>query len=460
MTLLLPGSAQLAAGNKSIGKIALRIWAAVVMVIVALAVVVLAWRGVAITLAANQVVLTIAQILLVLLGLGWGLLLVDAWRLSRPPELARRHRMVFAGFSLGLAVVIMGGGIASASVVSAQRDLIGSMFAGGGNTKAVQGRYNIMLLGGDAGAGRVGLRPDSITVASVDAVTGRVVLLGLPRNLEGVPFPADSPMHKEFPQGFRCANHACMLNAIYTYASQHPQLYPGVRDPGVKATQEAVEATTGLKINYYAMIDLNGFSSLIDAVGGITMDINQRVPMGGHGRPVFGYIEAGKNVHLDGFHALWFARSRVADSDYQRMARQKCVMRAMLNQLDPVTVLSQWNKIAKAGKEIMETNVPTSDINTLLNLAMLAKSKPISYLSFTPPLINPGAADFALIRQTVATKITAAARADQPKPSRMAGSTSRPGGSSTAAKKASAGGPTSARATAGQDSLDNICAVH
>jgi len=199
---------------------------------------------------------------------------------------------------------------------------------------------------------------------------------------------------------------------------------------------------------------------LIDAVGGITMDINQRVPMGGHGRPVFGYIEAGKNVHLDGFHALWFARSRVADSDYQRMARQKCVMRAMLNQLDPVTVLSQWNKIAKAGKEIMETNVPTSDINTLLNLAMLAKSKPISYLSFTPPLINPGAADFALIRQTVATKITAAARADQPKPSRMAGSTSRPGGSSTAAKKASAGGPTSARATAGQDSLDNICAVH
>ena len=53
-----------------------------------------------------------------------------------------------------------------------------------------------------------------------------------------------------------------MLNAVYTYASTHPGLYPGsVKDPGVQATKEAVEGAIGLKINYYAMVDMKGFEA-------------------------------------------------------------------------------------------------------------------------------------------------------------------------------------------------------
>ena len=231
-------------------------------------------------------------------------------------------------------------------MVSAQRDLMGTVFAGGGDQQTKHGRYNILLMGGDAGKDRSGLRPDSMTVASVDAETGRTVLISLPRNLEDVPFPESSPLHKKFPKGYTCADHSCMLNAIYTYATTHKDLYPGVRNPGAQATKEAIEGATGLTINYWALIDLKGFEDLVDAVGGITMDVYRRVPIGGGTSKIYGYVEAGKNRHLDGREALWFARSRSDSSDYDRMVRQKCVMNAMLNQFDPVTVLTKFNKIA------------------------------------------------------------------------------------------------------------------
>ena len=147
---------------------------------------------------------------------------------------------------------MVGGLVASASLVSAQRDLMGTVFAGGGDQQTKQGRYNILLMGGDAGKNRSGLRPDSMTVASVDAETGRTVLISLPRNLEDVPFPATSPLHKKFPKGYSCADHSCMLNAIYTYATTHKDLYPARPQPrrpghqgGHRGGDRASPSTTG-----------------------------------------------------------------------------------------------------------------------------------------------------------------------------------------------------------------------
>ena len=343
---------------------------------------------------------------------------MDAFRLARPPELARRHRLGFAVLNLGLVLAVVGGLMASASIVDTQRDFVASVFSGGGDTKAKAGRYNILLMGGDADTGRPGLRPDSMTVASIDAETGRTVLISLPRNMQNVPFPDGSPLQKKFPKGFDCPEFGCMLNAVYTYATEHKNLYPGVHDPGAQATKEAVEGATGLKINYYVLIDIKGFRQLVDAVGGITLDINRRVPIGGGGSPVSGWIEAGQNVHLDGFHALWFARSRHDSSDYDRMARQKCVMNAMLNQLDPMTVLTNFNKIAAAGKRILDTNIPASVINQLIELAPKARKKPVGSLALVPPLIMPGNPNFAKAHQLVAKQIAASEAMDAPKPAK------------------------------------------
>ena len=227
------------------------------------------------------------QILIIMLGLGWVALIVDAWRLAHPWELQHRARVGFAVLSLAVAFTIFGGFIAVASMVSAQHDLTTTVFGGGGDQVAKHGRYNILLMGGDAGRNRSGLRPDSMTVASVDAETGRTVLISLPRNLQSVPFPDNSPLHARFPNGYRCRDGSCMLNAIYTYASEHRDLYPGVQNPGAQATKEAIEGATGLTINYWVLIDLKGFESLVDSVGGITMDVYRRVPIGGGSSKIY-----------------------------------------------------------------------------------------------------------------------------------------------------------------------------
>ena len=459
MTLCMPGSAQMAGGHKRIGRLALGTWAAIWVLMLAFGVFALVSHSGAVAVLTNGITLRVLQVALVVLGLGWGALLLDAWRISRPPELARAHRLGFAVLSGLLVLSVVGGMVASASVVSSQRDLMATVFSGGGDTVSKDGRYNILLMGGDAGKGRVGLRPDSLTVASVDADTGRTVLFSLPRNLEDVPFPESSPMRKRFPKGYGCKDHTCMLNAVYTYANAHKNLYPGVKDPGAQATTEAVEGITGLKINYYVLVDLKGFQALVDAVGGINMDISHRVPIGGGTHKIYGWVEAGRNVHLDGYHALWFGRSRSGDSDYARIARQKCVMSAMLNQLDPLTVLTKFNKIAAAGKEILETNIPTSDVNTLLDLAMKAKAKPVASLAFVPPLIHPGKPDFALVQRKVAKKIATAEAKDAPA-APTTGTAPSPSASAKATPKATPKEASKPRKAAQEtDDLDGVCSA-
>src|SRR5215203_844125 len=413
MTLLLPGSAQMAVGNKRVGRMALRIWTALIAVVITIGILALLWPSGAVVVFTSGPVLRGVQIGLIIGGIGWALLLIDAWRISRPPELVRTHRIWLTLANLVLIMAVIGGLIAGAAVLSAQRHLVSAVFTGGGDQVAKAGRYNILLMGGDAGKNRVGLRPDSMTVASVDAETGRTVLISLPRNLERVPFPKRSPMHKAYPQGYYCSDRSCMLNAVYAYGMAHREFYPGAQNPGAEATKEAVEGATGLRINYWVLVDLKGFEALVNAVGGITMDVYRRVPIGGGSTQVSGYVEAGKNRHLNGREALWFARSREDSSDYDRMVRQKCVMNAMLNELDPLTVLTNFNKIASAGKEIMATNIPTSDLSTMVRLALDAKQLPVSSVAFMPPLIEPGNPDFGIVRTTVAAKIERSEAADR-----------------------------------------------
>jgi polyisoprenyl-teichoic acid--peptidoglycan teichoic acid transferase len=407
MTLVLPGSAQMVAGSKRAGRYAWRVIAGLVGVVIFLVLLSLVWRSGTINLLVSPRTLLVVQILMILLALGWAALFVDAYRLGRPLTLARKHRLTASVLDGVLIVVVVFALVWASTIVSAQRDFVAGVFGNGAKSKADKGRYNVLLLGGDSGANRIGTRPDSITLASIDADTGRAVLIGLPRNMAKVPFPAGTAMAKQFPDGFKWDNCAenCLLNGVYTYAMGHKQLFPGVKEPGLLATRQAVEAVTGLKVNYHVLIDIAGFAHLLDAVGGVTVDVGKKVPIGGIGGPIKGYITPGKNKHLDGYHAMWFARSRAGATDYERMTRQKCVMTAMLNQLSPQTVLTKFQGIASASKEVVQTDIPAGDLGTLMDLALDAKKLPVSSFSPTPPLIHTGDPDFELIRTKVAQAI-------------------------------------------------------
>jgi hypothetical protein len=179
------------------------------------------------------------------------------------------------------------------------------------------------------------------------------------------------------------------------------------------------------------MVNLRGFQKMVDAVGGVTLNVRDRIPIGGIGAPVTGYIQPGKRK-LNGFQTLWFARSRESADDYSRMARQKCVMNAMLQQLSPQKVVLKFEKIAKASEELISTDVPLSEVDRFIDLALKARSQPVRTVSFVPPMINTSHPDIDTIKGAVEQAL-------HPKAKSKSGGTSAKGGSGTAKQPASQG---------------------
>ncbi|MFT4299153.1 MAG: LCP family protein [Aeromicrobium sp.] len=405
MTLVVPGSAQLVAGNRRIGCIVVRTWLVLLLLLIAGGLVAVLSRSLFLSLVLDQRLLTLARWTLIALAIAWVLLLLDAWRLGAPLRLPQRRRLLLTAINGVLCFSITGALLFAANVLAAQNRLIDSVFDATEVAEASDGRYNILLLGGDSGAGREGMRPDSISVASVDAETGRTVIVSLPRNLQKVPFPEGSVMHEEFPDGFDCEH--CMLNGVNTWANDHADLFGDVADPGILATTQAVEEITGLTISYHVTINMEGFAQLIDAVGGVTIDVKQRTPIGGINEKIQGWIEEGEQT-LSGSEALWYARSRKLDNDFARMGRQKCVMNAMLSQLSPQKVLLNVQEIADSSAALLSTDIPASELDLFAELALEARQRPVSTVSVVPPAVDTSDPDFPAVRSMVGDAIAAA----------------------------------------------------
>jgi LCP family protein required for cell wall assembly len=437
---MVPGSVELRVGNRRLGSLVSRVWGVILLLLLLTGLLWLLSPRLVLDVVTSAFVLRTVALLGVVVAFAMPALLVDAWRLGRPDLLPRRHRRWLAGLLVALIGATSGTLVAVSERAWAGANLISGVFSSHRASTAVNGRFNVLLLGGDAGPDRIGTRPDSITLASINATTGSTVLFGLPRNLEEVPFAPGSAAAKAMPKGFSCGD-ACLLNGIYTWGSEHRSLFPGARDPGAEAMKAAVQGITGLRVNYYVLIDLKGFEQLIDALGGIRLTVTSRVPIGGGTSRVSGYLEPGTQT-LDGYHALWFARSRHATNDYDRMARQRCVMNAMLRQLDPATVLERFQAVATASAEVVSTDIPARELATFLDLATRARGQKVTSVQFVPPLIQPAFPNFTLIRGRVASALAGAPSSGQGGDER-AGSTSadsdRPTGGGTAATEATGG---------------------
>jgi len=299
-------------------------------------------------------------------------------------------------------------------VAGVTRTTVETVFGGGEIAEPIDGRYNILLLGGDAGPDREGLRPDSISVVSVEAATGAATIIGIPRNLEYVPFSVDSPMAAMYPNGYGydgCEVDVCYINSIYTEVELYePQLYPDAAatgsSPGIEAMRDAVEGILGIQLQYYVLIDMQGFSQLIDALGGVTIDSAGRYPIGGDvdedGVPILveGWIEPGVQ-QMDGYTALWYARSRHGTNDYDRMQRQRQVQEAILQQFDPANVLTKFQAVAEAGAEVVRTDIPQSMLGHFVGLAGKSRDHEVISLELVPPLVDPEYPDPAYVQELV-----------------------------------------------------------
>src|SRR3954447_18876677 len=162
MTLLLPGSAQLVAGNRRVGRIALRVWFVVVATFLVTVAVAVVWDGLIFRLAFDTAALLFLRLALMALATGWALLFFDAWRLGQPLTLGLGHRRAAVGLNGVMALSVAAVLLFGAHLVGVQRDFILTMSGDGDVTGPHDGRFNVLLIGGDSGAGRWGLRPDSM----------------------------------------------------------------------------------------------------------------------------------------------------------------------------------------------------------------------------------------------------------------------------------------------------------
>jgi hypothetical protein len=165
-------------------------------------------KNAVITLATEEAFLMGAQVFSVIAVLTWltsGIFGYIDVKKSSVTTLAKVWTSLFLSLILLAQIAV---GAAVAVNIDAQRSLMSTIFTST-TTRAERieiektGRINVLLLGGDAGAGRWGLRPDSISVASIDTVSGAITLVGIPRNLQNFPFSEGSPMKALFPNGLR-----------------------------------------------------------------------------------------------------------------------------------------------------------------------------------------------------------------------------------------------------------------
>ncbi|MBB5784740.1 LCP family protein [Nonomuraea jabiensis] len=300
-------------------------------------------------------------------------------------------------------------------------------------------RVNILLLGGDADDNRIGVRTDSMNLASVDVKTGNTVLFSLPRNLENVRFRPGTPMAQHFPNGFRLppdpgGGRSDLLNSVWEYADAHPEIFGGKQHQGPRVLMDTIGYTLGVKVDWYALVNMWGFARLIDAIGGITITVEKDVVFGKYNE---GLVKAGTRK-LKGADAMWYARSRTFSDDYTRMRRQRCVLGALLTQADPATVLARFNRIALATKELIRTDIPRGMLKNLVPLALKVKNAKVTSVQFVPPLISTGYPDWEKIR-TIAAK--AMRDSGENKPPVAATASSGPSPKKTAAAKKAAQKP-------------------
>jgi anionic cell wall polymer biosynthesis LytR-Cps2A-Psr (LCP) family protein len=187
------------------------------------------------------------------------------------------------------------------------------------------------------------------------------------------------------------------------------------------------------------------------------VNVNYRVPIGGdYGagpgsnteKKPSGYIEPGPNQKLDGYHALWFARGRYGLSDPSRQERQRCTIHALVSSANPQALVTSYKEIAKAGKELLRTDIPLDILPAFTQLALKVKNAKVTNIDLDknknfPTGKNPDYTAMQQIIQKALNPATASTPAVKP--------TKKPGTKTSATPTAPAGTP---------QNLTDACAYH
>jgi LCP family protein required for cell wall assembly len=435
------GIAHMAAGRRLVGFILMTLLAALLG---GLIIVVLDFRESLKQIAVERDWLAGITIGIIVLALVWAAIVVRSYQVVRPRGIAGAPRVLAAGTVLVMVLAVCTPLAWAARDTYTLRDTIGTIFHADDNVRHPvvnasdpwkdKPRVNILLLGGDGAGDRVGVRTDSMTVASIDTHTGDTVLLSLPRNLQL--FPVIPRLQSRWPDGFSGVSPGNgdqgLLNEMFQDAEDDKSLEPGYGNGrrGPALVSEEISYLIGQPIDYYILVNLFGFADIVDAMGGVKVHIPQDIPYGGpeDGSAPTGVLKAGDR-ELDGKQALWFGRSRTSSSDFVRMGRQKCLMRDVAEQADPQRVLTSFQRLAAAAKKTISTNIPAEMLPALVKLSGTMKhGAQIASLMFVPPEFHVVRPDLSVMRKAAARAIEESENQRHPTPSATQDSSADPSG--------------------------------
>jgi LCP family protein required for cell wall assembly len=246
-------------------------------------------------------------------------------------------------------------------------------------------RLNILLIGSDQRPKDGTFNTDTLIVASIDPVTKQVAMFSLPRDSSGIPLP-NGPLRNAFGATFGPPEK---INNLFTRIRNRPDLVAGnSRTRGFNGLKLVLGNLYGLDIKYFVEVNFDGFKQVVDAMGGVT--INVQVPVVDNkypsdtGRTARVYIPAGIQ-HMTGAEALVYARSRHGSDDFDRGARQQRVISSMREQADVAAIIPRIPDLIAALKTTVRTDIPQSELAKLAGLASAVDTKDIRSYVFSFP---------------------------------------------------------------------------
>lgn len=242
-------------------------------------------------------------------------------------------------------------------------------------------RLNILLIGADEQGG--GHNTDTMIVVSIDPTSNRVVMFQLPRDTVDVPVPP-GPAQQLFGP-----TYSGKINSWFVAVRNRADLFPGTdQTRGYNGLKAILGTLFGLDVKYYVEVNFDGFRKIVDALGGVT--INVQVPVvddiypAGNGALQRVYIPSGMQ-HMSGADALVYARSRHASTDFDRGARQQRVLLSLRQQTDIARILPHLDELAAALSASFRTDIPRDLLPRLFGLAERVTARNVRSYIFTPP---------------------------------------------------------------------------
>jgi LCP family protein required for cell wall assembly len=234
-------------------------------------------------------------------------------------------------------------------------------------------RINVLVTGIDSGHGRNHALTDTLMLVSVDPDTKRVAILSFPRDISDFPLAGGGTYRGK-------------INSLMTYARLHPDEFP---DGGLPSLAKEIGHLAGVPVHYFASIDLDGFRTLLDLVGGVDVDNPRAIddPRYDWFDGTHGFQLAAGGVHLDGRLGLAYVRSRqgIGDNDFTRARRQQQVLSALRKKLTDPSMVTKLPQILEAASSMVRTNIPASRVSDLMPLAGQIEDEAIQRVVLGPP---------------------------------------------------------------------------